>query len=524
MVNNMKTVKILFPALIAVVLLAVVMPAVAYPIKGNAASIEGAGCIAGRSAFLQDSGRLTLSSYGSRADLLPADPQGFLAVVGTGRMVVGAAPGSSPEGSLFLKAAALQAATMQSEKEALISRLAGRTISPRDTGTISSTLVSGEGIVRFIERDGGFYGIITTTGQNYLPENLPTSMKVNGTRIRFDGVVRAGSSSAGTWGTPISLITVTLPAQGFSGVGTVRFIELEGGFYGIITPEGDNYLPLNLPKEFQVDGLQVTFSAREERDVSTIAMWGTPVRIDSIARFGPQTGDLGGSWSLVTLDGEPLITGTTITANFESGQVTGAAGCNQYFASYSTAGTTLSIGGAGSTKMYCTSLEGVMEQEGLYLSLLQKASSFSLEEGKLVVRDLSGESILVFASALDDSPETFIEYTRTGGFAGFNDHLVISSDGTAIVTRWESVRQVQIPELTMRKLTAHLSAADFRSLKDEYPAPQEGADYFTYTLTHDGKTVVTEDTGVPPILVPIINTLNEIIERSAPDDVIPSAF
>jgi len=36
--------------------------------------------------------------------------------------------------------------------------------------------------------------------------------------------------------------------------------------------------------------------------------------------------------------------------------------------------------------------------------------------------------------------------------------------------------------------------------------------------------VVTEDTGVPPILVPIINTLNEIIERSAPDDVIPSAF
>jgi heat shock protein HslJ len=524
MVNNMKTVKLLFPVLAAVVLLALIMPAVAYPIKGDAASIEGAGCIAARSAFLQDSTTFSLSGYGSRAGLLQADTQGCLAVAGYGRMTVGAAPGSPSEGSLFLKAAALQAATMQSEKEALISRLAGRTVSPRDTGTTSSTLVSGEGIVRFIEHDGGFYGIVTTDGQNFLPENLPASMKVNGTRVRFDGVVRAGSSSTGTWGTPISLITITLPPQGFSGVGTVRFIELEGGFYGIITPEGDNYLPLNLPREFQVDGLKVTFSAREERDVATIVMWGTPVRIDTIARFGPQTGELGGSWSLVTIDGEPLIPGTTITANFESGQVTGAAGCNQYFASYSTAGTTLSIGGAGSTKMYCTSPAGVMEQEGLYLSLLEKASSFTLEEGKLVIRDSSGESLLVFASALDHSAETFIEYTRTGGFAGFNDHLVISSDGTATVTRKESVRQVLVPELTMRKLTAHLSAADFRSLKDKYPAPQEGADYFTYTLTHDGKTVVTEDTGVPPILVPIINTLNEIIERSAPDDVIPSVF
>lgn len=522
MVNNMKTEKTLFLAIAAVVLLAVVMPAMSYPIKGDAASIEGAGCIAARSAFLQDPGTFTLSGYDSRAGLLQEGSPGCLAVASPGRMILGAAPGSSSEGSLFLKAAVLQASSMQSDKEALISKLAGRTVSPRDTGTISSTLVSGEGVVRFIERDGGFYGIITTNGQNFLPENLPASMKVNGTRIRFDGVVRAGAT--GTWGTPISLITVTLPAQGFSGIGTVRFIELEGGFYGIITPEGDNYLPLNLPKEFQVDGLQVTFSAHEERDISTIAMWGKPVRIDSIALYGPQPGELSGSWSLVSLDGEPLIPGTTITANFNSGQVTGAAGCNQYFASYSVAGTTLAIGGAGSTKMYCTSPEGVIEQEGLFLSLLQKASRYSLDEGKLVIRDVSGSSILVFASALDNSPETFIEYTRTGGFAGFNDHLVISSDGTATVTRKDTTRQLQVPELTMRKLTTHISAADFRSLNDEYPAPQAGADYFTYTITYDGKTVVTEDTGVPQILVPIINVLNEIIDSREPDDRFPTAF
>jgi hypothetical protein len=174
--------------------------------------------------------------------------------------------------------------------------------------------------------------------------------------------------------------------------------------------------------------------------------------------------------------------------------------------------------------MFCTSPEGVMEQEALYLSLLGKAASYALEDGGLVIRDASGSSILVFASALDRSPDTFIEYTRTGGFAGFSDHLVISSDGTATVTRKETTRKVQVPELTMRKLTAHLSAADFPSLRDEYPAPQEGADYFTYTLTHDGKTVVTEDTGIPPVLVPIINVLNEIIDGSDTDTVIPFYF
>ena len=61
--------------------------------------------------------------------------------------------------------------------------------------------------------------------------------------------------------------------------GTVVFVELEGGFYGIITDDGARYDPVNLPPEFQRDGLRVRFRARILKDTASIHMWGTPVEI-----------------------------------------------------------------------------------------------------------------------------------------------------------------------------------------------------------------------------------------------------
>jgi heat shock protein HslJ len=489
---------------IGVFLVSLITPAMAFPVAGDTRPIEGAGCMAARSDMILDS-----SSSSFVGISVPAG-------------VPGSDTGILPESYLNKDAAGYNSLISAgfSDKGALIDRLSGRNSTPRDPAGGASLLVSGEGTVRFIEHEGSFFWIITTPGEDYLPDNLPAAMKVDGTRVRFEGVVRAHASNEG-WVTPLSLITVSLPAEGFSSTGTVRFIELEGGFYGIITPAGDNYLPLNLPEEFQVNGLQVTFTAHEAQDSATTTLWGTPVRIDSIARFGQQAGGFEGSWSLVALNGGPRITGTAISASFNNGRVSGNTGCNQYFASYTVAGSSVTIGGIGSTKMYCSFPEGVMEQEALFFRLLSQVATWSLDDGKLVLRDESGREILVFASALAYEPSEIIEYSRMGGYAGFDDHLVLSSDGSGTVTRKETVRSVQVPELVMRNLNTHIVAADFPSLNDRYPAPQEGADYFTYSLTCGGKTVVTEDTGVPAVLVPIINILNEIVESSAPDDVIP---
>ena len=45
-------------------------------------------------------------------------------------------------------------------------------------------------------------------------------------------------------------------------LGTVRYLELEGGFYGIVIDSGAKYLPLNLDEAFQQDSMRVRVKVR----------------------------------------------------------------------------------------------------------------------------------------------------------------------------------------------------------------------------------------------------------------------
>lgn len=61
--------------------------------------------------------------------------------------------------------------------------------------------------------------------------------------------------------------------------GTVVYIDLEGGFYGILSTQGDKYDPINLPIEFQHDGLPVYVVAKIRTDLGSIHMWGIIIEI-----------------------------------------------------------------------------------------------------------------------------------------------------------------------------------------------------------------------------------------------------
>lgn len=65
-------------------------------------------------------------------------------------------------------------------------------------------------------------------------------------------------------------------------VGTVKYNSLEGGFYGIITDDNQSLDPINLPKEFQVDGKRIHFSYKEKKDRVSIHMWGIIIEIIQI--------------------------------------------------------------------------------------------------------------------------------------------------------------------------------------------------------------------------------------------------
>jgi len=70
-----------------------------------------------------------------------------------------------------------------------------------------------------------------------------------------------------------------IPSSQFTMTGTVTFVELEGGFYGIIGDDHEKYDPIHLPVDFQKDGLRVKFTARFRNDMASIHMWGKIIEI-----------------------------------------------------------------------------------------------------------------------------------------------------------------------------------------------------------------------------------------------------
>ena len=75
--------------------------------------------------------------------------------------------------------------------------------------------------------------------------------------------------------------------QQFSATGTVRFQQLEGGFWGIVGDDGTRYDPMDLPPKFQKDGLRVRFDAVPETDMMSTRMWGTMITLIHIEALKP---------------------------------------------------------------------------------------------------------------------------------------------------------------------------------------------------------------------------------------------
>ena len=71
----------------------------------------------------------------------------------------------------------------------------------------------------------------------------------------------------------------------FSFAGTVGHQTLERGFFALDADDGRKFMPINLPKEFAVDGLRVQVTARAKPDMVGIQMYGTIIEIVAISKL-----------------------------------------------------------------------------------------------------------------------------------------------------------------------------------------------------------------------------------------------
>ena len=107
---------------------------------------------------------------------------------------------------------------------------------------------------------------------------------------------------------------------------------------------------------------------------------------------------------------------------------------------------------------------------------------------------------------------TYLEYKRSGGFAGLNDHLIIDDNGTASLKRKTIASEFTVSETNMDQLRRMLEEIEFRQLEEEYLPAQQGADYIEYQIIYNGHSVRTQDTAVPESLKPIIDLLTSICD------------
>jgi hypothetical protein len=115
----------------------------------------------------------------------------------------------------------------------------------------------------------------------------------------------------------------------------------------------------------------------------------------------------------------------------------------------------------------------------------------------------------------EPGPAILVDYYRTGGIGGFEDHLVIFENGAAVYSGQRGRGAFIVNQNTLDNIRDSFYTIGFSGMNSSYPAPSPGADYFTYTITYHNYTVRAEDSGVPLALQPVIDRLNEIISAKA---------
>lgn len=127
----------------------------------------------------------------------------------------------------------------------------------------------------------------------------------------------------------------------------------------------------------------------------TLALKGSNGR--ALLTYKAQSQQLAGtSWSVLSYNNGKqgvvsVNAATKLTAAFaKDGSLTGFAGCNNYAGTFKGTSPRISISQLSSTRKYCATPKGVMDQESQYLAALPTAATYRIEGRTLEMRTKSG--------------------------------------------------------------------------------------------------------------------------------------
>lgn len=68
---------------------------------------------------------------------------------------------------------------------------------------------------------------------------------------------------------------------------TVRYLDLEGGFWGLIDQDNNKFRVINMPEQLKKDGAIVNVTIKPVNEDASIQMWGQAVKITGFHTLSP---------------------------------------------------------------------------------------------------------------------------------------------------------------------------------------------------------------------------------------------
>jgi len=72
----------------------------------------------------------------------------------------------------------------------------------------------------------------------------------------------------------------------FKITGHVKYLDFEGGFWGIVGDDGKEYRPVSMPNQLKHDGEAVEVTVRPVEEGMSMHMWGEPVKVIAFHTIG----------------------------------------------------------------------------------------------------------------------------------------------------------------------------------------------------------------------------------------------
>ena len=310
---------------------------------------------------------------------------------------------------------------------------------------------------------------------------------------------------------------------------------------GLLEQEQQFFLGMNAASTYQIHGSTLILPYDDGRQALVFAATQT-----EIAGKRPLSVLDGTEWFLHFINNTPIIPGTLMDARFQiaedgdSGQISGSAGCNTYYALF---GQDLGMETALTSSTTCFKPDGIMTQEDNYLSALSRSYGYWLTGDQLVINTGRGALTFRVSPPVSSQDQThllqnvkwyLINYNEQPSVAGnaepflfFNlDYTFFGNTGcnevggeyTTDVQQISinniSVGEVACPDETSSKqervTLANLEAAQFFVVADT--GMQLGSD--RGTLYYSSLPAERPETGEPPVAVingPVEAAVGEIV-------------